>query len=100
MVIGAGGVFFSPESRFPAGDGPESIAIGDFNSDGNQDLAVVNGFWGNISILLGDGLGSFQLLNTTMDPVNIGGPTIATGLLNRDLRHDLVQLFINLFPGP
>jgi hypothetical protein len=36
-----------------------SIVAGDFNSDGNLDVAVTNGDTGNVSIYLGDGTGTF-----------------------------------------
>ena len=39
---------------------PVSVAVGDFNGDGKQDLAVANGGSDNVSILLGDGTGSFS----------------------------------------
>ena len=36
------------------------MAVGDFNGDGKQDLAVANETSNNVSILLGDGAGSFS----------------------------------------
>ena len=39
---------------------PWSVAVGDFNGDGKQDLAVANFNSGNVSILLGDGTGNFS----------------------------------------
>ena len=39
---------------------PNSVAIGDFNGDGKQDLAVANSGSGTVSIRLGDGLGGFS----------------------------------------
>jgi hypothetical protein len=46
--------------NFAAGYVPLSIAIGDFNGDGNVDLAVANALSGTVSILLGSGTGSFE----------------------------------------
>src|SRR5207249_9732864 len=48
-----------PISNFAAGAGPFSVAVGDFNGDSLSDLAVANASGGSISILLGDGSGSF-----------------------------------------
>ncbi|MCH8011502.1 MAG: VCBS repeat-containing protein [Candidatus Marinimicrobia bacterium] len=45
----------------PAGDGPRSAIFIDMDLDGNADLAVVNLFGSNISLIYGDGTGSFTL---------------------------------------
>jgi len=45
---------------FDAGSGPSSVAVGDFNGDGILDLAVANYYGNNVSVLLGNGDGSFQ----------------------------------------
>ena len=39
--------------RFRRRDGPLSVAVADFNGDGNQDLAVANFGSDNVSVLLG-----------------------------------------------
>ncbi len=43
-----------------AGDFPGSVAVGDFNGDGFVDLAVANGYCHFVSILLGNGDGTFR----------------------------------------
>jgi hypothetical protein len=43
-----------PDSIFP------SVAVGDFNGDEVQDLAVASGFFGKVSVLLGNGDGTFR----------------------------------------
>jgi hypothetical protein len=40
-----------------------SIAVGDFNHDGNADLAITNQFDSTVSIFLGDGKGNFAAPN-------------------------------------
>ena len=45
--------------RFDVGSQPSAIVIADFNGDGRPDLAVANRASGDVSILLGDGGGSF-----------------------------------------
>jgi len=45
---------------YQAGSGPYSVAVGDFNGDGKPDLAVANSISNNVSVLLGNGDGTFQ----------------------------------------
>ena len=52
-------VHFVAATNVPAGNGPYAFAVGDFNGDGKQDLAVTNVTTSSVSILLGDGNGSF-----------------------------------------
>ena len=62
VLMGDGSGGFSPASGSPfaVGGGPESIAIGDFNGDGKQDLVTTNGYTNNVTVLLGDGSGGFS----------------------------------------
>src|SRR5260370_42672145 len=43
-----------------AGVSPVSVAVGDFNGDGVQDLVIANFGSNNVSVLLGNGDGTFQ----------------------------------------
>src|SRR5207247_6701614 len=54
--------------RTTVGDGPGSIAAGDFDGDGNTDVAVVNALARTMTILYGDGLGGFPA-SRTLSPV-------------------------------
>jgi len=69
--------------------GPIAMTAGDFNSDGNPDLAVVNQTTSDVSILLGNGDGTFTQANGS--PVAVGRlpVAIATGDLNNDSHTDL-----------
>src|SRR5690242_8311893 len=51
---------FLPPVLYPAGNRPNSIVAGDFNSDGLLDLAVTNLLSNDVSILFGNSDGSFQ----------------------------------------
>jgi hypothetical protein len=68
---------------------PELIAVGDFNGDGNVDLAVnVTGF-DMVAIFLGDGKGGFTLQgHVGLDTLPKG---LAAGDMNRDGHLDLVS---------
>jgi len=75
-------VSFSPKN-YGAGNGPSSVAVADFNGDGILDLAVVNRDDGTVSILLGNGDGTFQAQVTYAT----GGYTpvsVAVGDFNND----------------
>jgi hypothetical protein len=43
---------FATQTRYPTGDYPRSVAIGNFDSDGRQDLAVANRGSDDVSVLL------------------------------------------------
>lgn len=70
VLLGTGtGTFGSPIISSSGGKGPYYLDEGDFNNDGKLDLAVSNTFdttgpERNISILLGDGAGSFTVSST------------------------------------
>ena len=53
-------VTFTGPTNFAVGDGPNSVAVGDFNGDGDPDLAVANEFAGSVSVLLGGAGGNFS----------------------------------------
>jgi Big-like domain-containing protein/VCBS repeat protein/FG-GAP repeat protein len=50
---------FSDAPQYTVGTNPQAVAIADFNGDGIPDLAVVNTASNSVSILLGNGDGTF-----------------------------------------
>src|SRR5713101_2708694 len=71
---------------------PTSIANGDFNGDGFLDLITMNG--ATMSVLLGNGDGTFQNRTDYPIPAGLYLVIVATGDFNRDGHLDLV--FTNL----
>ncbi|MEQ8763274.1 MAG: FG-GAP-like repeat-containing protein [Planctomycetota bacterium] len=76
-----------PGRMYPAGSGPRSIATSDLNGDGAEDLAVANNDSNDVSILLGQGDGTFlaqQRFTAGSDP-----RSVAISDLNGDAFPDL-----------
>ncbi len=106
VLLGNGdGTFQAPQS-FTVASGPTFVTVADLNGDGHPDLVVASprSSVGNngrmISVLLGNGDGSFQpAVNYT---VGVGPTAIAVGDLNGDGIPDLVVTytgFTNTTPG-
>jgi hypothetical protein len=80
--------FASPASYSGVGVDRSMVAVGDFNRDGKQDLVISDESGGKVSVLLGDGGGTFGA------PANfaIGGfpQSVAVGDLNGDGKQDLI----------
>ena len=66
---------------------PISLAVSDFNSDGRSDLAVANVLSSNVSILLGNGDGTFRV--GVQYGVGSGPLSIAVADFNGDSESDL-----------
>jgi len=54
------GVEFASPVSYPVGTSPAGVVVADFNGDGKLDIAVANSGSANVSILLGNGDGTFQ----------------------------------------
>jgi uncharacterized protein len=82
-------VSFGPAANVATGDGPASVAVGDFNGDGNPDLAVANQLSGTVSVLLASAGGGASF--TRQADLAVGGfPTsAAVGDFNGDQDPDL-----------
>ncbi|WP_263382326.1 FG-GAP-like repeat-containing protein [Granulicella arctica] len=62
VLLGKAGSTLSYQApvAYATGKAPYGIVVGDFNNDGKADLAVSNVVSGTVSILLGNGNGTFQ----------------------------------------
>src|SRR5215472_129092 len=90
LIAGAAeaqGVSFIAGRDFGAGTNPYSVAVGDFNGDGKPDFAVANSGSNNVSVLLGNGDGSFQAAQNF--GAGSGPVSVAVGDFNCDGVEDL-----------
>jgi len=82
---------FKGPSTFAAHLAPISVAVADFNGDGNLDIAIANRSSNDVSVLLGKGNGTF---NTQVKySAGSGGPdpvSIAAADVNGDGKPDLI----------
>jgi len=90
------------ELTAPVGSGPISLSEGDFNGDGKLDLAVSNYEGSSVSILLGNGDGTFQpqaTLGTLSQPFgsavgDINGDGIPDLVVGNDLESGGLDIFL------
>jgi hypothetical protein len=95
VPVAAASASFGPPTSFQVGLEPTSIAIADFDEDDVPDMAVANWDSHFISILLGDGDGSFgpaSNVGALAQPSDPGAfpRSVATGDLNGDGFEDVV----------
>jgi hypothetical protein len=86
---GSGGFTPAPSSPFAAGAEPQSLAAGDFNRDGIQDLAIANSVSNNVTVLLGNGSGGFMPASGSPFSVGDGPYSVVVGDFNGDGIQDL-----------
>ena len=84
ILINNGDGTFRPELEFATGPAPFGLAAVDWNKDGKMDLVVLNSADSdhNVSILIGNGDGTFQ------PPHDIAGAPNANSMAVADFNHD------------
>ncbi len=85
--VPAQNLVFTPVLSAGVGARPEGLTVGDFNGDGRPDIATSNGASDDVSLLLGNGNGTFRAAYA----VGVGESPmgLATGDFNRDGTPDL-----------
>ena len=80
-------VNFNPAVNYGAGSAPRSVAVGDFNGDGRPDLVTANHSSNTVSVLLGNGNGTFP--GAVNYAVGSGPRSVAVADFNGDGKPDL-----------
>ena len=75
---------------YAAGAGPYSVAAGDVNGDGTLDLVVANSLANSISVLLGNGDGTFQAARTFDAGLGSGPIWVVIADVNGDRKLDIL----------
>lgn len=88
VALGHGDFTFDLPTTWAVDNWPQSVAIGDLDGDGKQDLVCDN--WGSASVVLlrGNGDGTFQTKQSYPAPARTNG--MALGDLNNDGHKDVV----------
>jgi hypothetical protein len=88
VLLGNGDGSFAAKTDYATGGYPIAVAVGDFDSDGVQDLVAANNSDSTVSVLLGDGDGGFAA--RTDIATGVSPSSVAVGDYDRDGRPDLV----------
>jgi hypothetical protein len=93
ILLGNGNGSFGPPQNFGADDGSVSVAVADFNGDGNMDVAVADSLSLQVAVMLGNGDGTLQ---TPLPLSTLAGPTsVMTGDFNQDGKQDIAVAISN-----
>lgn len=101
---GAGVFTAALGSPFTTGANPNGVAVGDFNGDGKQDVAIADSGSGQMTVLLGNGSGSFTTAPGSPFALGSEPVAVAAGDFNGDgildlAVTDLSYNLVSILPG-
>ncbi len=91
VYLGTGTGTFGGQTTFSTAQGPIAVATGDFNGDGNVDIAVACQTGNAISILLGNGVGGFAPAVNYTGAVGVNPVSVVVGDFDGDGNADIVS---------
>jgi hypothetical protein len=102
VLLGNGDGSFQAAPDYNTGNTSDSVAVGDFNGDGTLDLAVANAgsspnYNGTVSVLLGNGNGTFQAARTFVAGIN--SVSVVVGDFTGDGTSDLAIANTGTYPN-
>ena len=89
LLGAAGGGFTKAPAVASTGNDPRQVVVGDFDADGDDDLAITNLDGRNVTVRLGDGEGVFAVRLPDVAIGNRRPYSIVAGDFNGDNREDL-----------
>jgi hypothetical protein len=93
VLLGNGDGTFATKTDFATGGSAQSVATGDLNGDGKQDLVSANHSTDNVSVLLGNGDGTF--VTAASFAAGAGPYAVSLADLNGDRNVDVVAANAN-----
>src|SRR5262249_53530152 len=82
------------------GTNPEGLAVGDVSGDGKPDLVVANTYSNTVSVLLGNGNGTFQTkvdYGTELNPVAVALGDLGNGKMDLVVANNVANTVSTLF---